>query len=100
MLKQIPLEKKKDTFVNLIESLTDKENKSSLAIIKLFEKMIEDQKSTVTYSSSTYTPTAVTGMGMAVYTGGVTSNGTTVISYSNTQDVGGSVPTPLTEESI
>jgi hypothetical protein len=35
-----------------------------------------------------------------VYTGGVNANGVTVISYSNTQTLGGNVPAPLTEESI
>lgn len=84
----------------MINCLADKENKSSLAIIRLFEKMIQDQKEKAIYAGESTYGTAGASYGGTVFTGGTTASGTTVISYSNTQDIGGSVPKPLDEESI
>jgi hypothetical protein len=95
MVKYTAIESKQLTFIKLLECLQDPKN-ASLPILRLFKKMASDQKDRASTAYS-YTPTTTGAVvpygstgnaGTATYSGGVTSGGMTVISYSNTQAVG------------
>jgi hypothetical protein len=92
MVRWNNLESKQKIFATVVNCLKDPKN-SSLTILRLFKKLINDQKdraSTISSSASkTTTPAMNTTGKTATYSGSSNVNpGVTVISYSATQSLG------------